>query len=43
MYKEYGIDEKIEKLAQEVQKEIREEIEKVNEICEKNSLKVMVS
>ena len=41
MYKEYGIDEKIEKLAQEVQKEIREEIEKVNEICEKNSLKVI--
>ena len=41
MYKEYGIDEKIEKLAQEVQKEIKEEIEKVNEICEKNSLKVI--
>lgn len=41
MYKEYGIDEKIEELAQEVQKEIRAEIEKVNEICERNSLKVI--
>lgn len=41
MYKEYGIDEKIEKLAQEVQEEIKEEIEKVNQICEKNSLKVI--
>lgn len=41
MYKEYGIDEKIEELAKEVSKEIKEEIEKVNEICEKNSLKVL--
>ena len=41
MYKEYGIDEKIEKLAQEVQVEIKEEIEKVNQICERNSLKVI--
>lgn len=41
MYKEYGIDENIEKLAQEAQEEIKEEIEKVNKICEKNSLKVL--
>lgn len=41
MYKEYGIDEKIEKLEQEVSKEIKEELERVNRICEKNSLKVL--
>lgn len=41
MYKEYGIDDKIIELEKEVNKEIKEELEKVNEICERNSLKVL--
>lgn len=41
MYKEYGISENIENLAIEVQNEIKQEIENVNKICEKNSLKVL--
>lgn len=41
MYKEYGIDEKIIELEKEVNMEIKEELEKVNGICEKNSLKVL--
>lgn len=41
MYKEYGISEYLENLAIEVQNEIKQEIENVNKICEKNSLKVL--
>lgn len=41
MYKEYGISEKVEKLAEEVQKEINEQFQKVDKICETNSLKVL--
>ena len=41
MYKEFGISEKLEDLAIEVQKEIEEEFSKINKICESNSLKVL--
>lgn len=41
MYKEYGIDERIEELAKEVEKEIAGEFKKIDTICEKNSLKVL--
>ena len=41
MYKEFGISEDIEKLSIEVEKEIREEFEKVDRVCEVNSLKVL--
>lgn len=41
MYREYGISENLEELANEVQNEIKEEIENVNRICENNSLKVL--
>lgn len=41
MYKEYGISEEIEKLSLEVTEEIKEEIEKVDKLCEINSLKVL--
>lgn len=41
MYKEYGIDEKIEKLAKKVEADLEEEFKKVSTICEKNSLKVL--
>ncbi len=41
MYKEYGISEKIENLSNEVQEELKEQFEKVDKICEINSLKVL--
>ena len=41
MYKEFGISENLEKLSIEVEKEIKGEFEKVDRICEINSLKVL--
>ena len=41
MYKEYGIDEKLEELTGKVEKDLKEEFYKVDRICEKNSLKVL--
>ena len=41
MYKEFEISEKIEELSIAVEKEIRTEFEKVDRICEINSLKVL--
>ncbi len=41
MYKEFGISEKLEKLSVEVEKEIKEEFDKIDKICEINSLKVL--
>lgn len=41
MYKEYGISEKIENIAIEVQKDIEEVFKEINKICEYNSLKVL--
>ena len=41
MYKEFGISEKVENLALEVEEEIKEEVAKINKLCEKNSLKVL--
>ena len=41
MYKEYGIDEKLEELTEKVEKDLKEEFYKVDRICEKNSLKVL--
>ena len=41
MYKQFGISEDLEKLSIEVEKEIREEFEKVDRVCEVNSLKVL--
>lgn len=43
MYKEFGISNELEKLGIEVQKEIEEEFKKINNICEKNSLKVLTA
>ena len=41
MYQEFGISEKIEKLSIKVENEIKEEFEKINSVCEMNSLKVL--
>jgi len=41
MYREFGISEKVSNLALEVENEIKEEIEKVNKACERNSMKVL--
>ena len=41
MYKEYGITEETYKLVNKCEKEVTEEFNKVNEICEYNSLKVL--
>lgn len=41
MYKEFGVNSKLVELAQEVEKEIDEEIEKVNKKCLNNSMKVL--
>ena len=41
MYKDFGISEKIENLANEVENEIKDEFVKVDKICEYNSIKVL--
>ena len=41
MYKEFGISEELEKLSIEVEKDIKEEFNKIDKICEINSLKVL--
>ena len=41
MYQEFGISEKLEKLSKEVEKELTDEYQKVDNICEINSLKVL--
>ena len=41
MYKEYGITEETYNLVNKCEKEVTEEFNKVNEICEYNSLKVL--
>ena len=41
MYEEFGIKEKIEKMANQVQKEIETVFEKINQSNEKNSMKVL--
>lgn len=41
MYKEYGISEEIENLAEQVEEEIKPELEEINKICQINSLKVL--
>lgn len=41
MYEEFKISKEIEELANEVEKEIKPEFEKVDKICELNSLKVL--
>ena len=43
MYKEFGIPEKIIELSKKVEKEIKEEFEKIDKIKEKNSLKVLMA
>ena len=40
-YKEFEIDDKIAELAKDVEKEIRPVFEKIEEVCEYNSLKVL--
>ncbi len=40
MYAEFGISDEIEKLASEVEEEVYNEYKKINNICEKNSIKV---
>ena len=41
MYKEFGIDEQIEKLAIETEEELKEEFKKIENNCLKNSIKVL--
>ena len=41
MYAEFGISDEIEKLASEVEEEVYNEYKKINNICEKNSIKVL--
>ena len=41
MYKEYGISKETFNLVNKCEKENKEEFEKINEICEYNSLKVL--
>ena len=41
MYKEFGISEKIISLSKKVEKEIESEIKKVDEQCERNSMKIL--
>ena len=41
MYKEYGISEETINLIQKCEAEVQDEFEKINEICEYNSLKVL--
>ncbi len=41
MYKEFGIDEDLEKLSNSVEEELKEEFKKIDERCVKNSLKVL--
>ena len=43
MYKEFGIPQHIIDLSEEVEKEIKEEFEKIDKIKEKNSLKVLMA
>lgn len=41
MYKEFGINEKLENMAIEVQEEIKDVFDEINKVCETNSLKVL--
>jgi cystathionine beta-lyase family protein involved in aluminum resistance len=41
MYKEFGISEEIEKLANRAEEEVKEEFKKIEENCIRNSLKVL--
>lgn len=41
MYKEFGIDEKTENLAKQAEVEIKEQLDKIDRICEINSMKVL--
>ncbi len=41
MYKEFGIEEKIEKLATEAEEELKQEFQKIENNCVKNSIKVL--
>ena len=41
MYKEYGISEETFNLVNKCEKEVKEEFDKISEICEYNSLKVL--
>lgn len=41
MYKEFGIDEETENLAKQAELEIKEQIDKIDRICEINSMKVL--
>ncbi len=41
MYSEFGISDKIEKLSNVVEEEIKEEFNKIEKICEYNSIKVL--
>lgn len=43
MYKEFGINEKIIELANQVEEEIKQEFKKIDKIKEKNSLKVLMA
>ena len=43
MYEKFGINNEIEKLSLEVEKEIKQEFEKVDKIKEENSLKVLMA
>ena len=41
MYKEFGISDELLKMAEQTEKEISNQFEEINKICEYNSLKVL--
>ena len=41
MLEKLGIEENLEKLSKEVEQEIESQLKKIDEICEKNSMKVL--
>lgn len=41
MYENFGISKQIEELSKEVEREIKPQFEKIEQICQSNSLKVL--
>ena len=41
MYKEFGIDQKIEELSTKAEKDVETIFKEIDEVCMKNSLKVL--
>ena len=41
MYQEFGISDELEKIANQAERDLKEEFEKIDEACTRNSLKVL--